>query len=70
MSTPINKSILVSLVAWNQLAKSMSMWKAAKNNERGWFLLLAFTNTLGVLDLLYLNKDKNQRQHYLNKLYP
>lgn len=66
----MNKSVLIPLVAWNQVAKSLSLWKAAKNNERGWFLLLAFTNTLGILDMIYLHKDKNQRKSFLDKLYP
>jgi hypothetical protein len=65
-------SVLLPLLAWNQFAKSISLWRAAKNNDRRWYLLLAFSNTLGILDCIYLaHACRRPEQHkLLDKIYP
>ena len=34
--------------------KGYSLWVAAKRNEKWWFIVLLFINTLGLLELAYL----------------
>jgi len=65
-------SLLVSLLLWNQIAKSLSLWKAAGKKDRPWFLFLAFSNTLGIMDMYYLKKKERLplRKSILEKLYP
>jgi uncharacterized membrane protein len=36
------------------LIKGFALWRAAQNKSKGWFWVLMFVNTLGILDLLYL----------------
>jgi hypothetical protein len=32
----------------------MALWKAARNDDRYWFLALLLVHTAGILDILYL----------------
>ncbi len=34
--------------------KIMGLWKAAQNNQKGWFGALLLLNTVGILELIYL----------------
>ena len=43
------------------ILKAIAMWKAAKNNEKGWYIVLFIFNTAGILPLIYiLMRRKNQ----------
>ncbi|MFT2816789.1 DUF5652 family protein [Leifsonia sp. A12D58] len=41
-------------VVWTLAWKSASLWRAAKNDSKPWFGVLLVTNTLGLLDAIYL----------------
>jgi uncharacterized membrane protein len=36
------------------IVKGFALWYSARNSQKGWFWILVFVNTLGVLDLIYL----------------
>ncbi len=46
--------ILLLIIAWNMAWKGMSMWRAARLKDKTWFITLLLVNTLGILDILYL----------------
>ncbi|SFN54349.1 hypothetical protein SAMN05216219_1122 [Mycetocola miduiensis] len=50
----VGRSVLVALVAWTLAWKGASLWRAAKDDSRSWFVTLLISNTLGVLDAIYL----------------
>ena len=41
-------------VAWTLAWKAASLWRAAKNGSKPWFGVLLLTNTMGLLDAIYL----------------
>lgn len=43
-----------AIVAWSLAWKGVSLWRAARNQSKPWFVTLLLTNTLGVLDAVYL----------------
>lgn len=54
--------LLLVLLTWSLVWKGMSLWRAAKNNSKKWFIVLLLINTFGILDILYLfvfGKKKN-----------
>jgi hypothetical protein len=62
--------LLISLV-WIVFWKILSMWKAARNNHKIWFVVLLLVNTIGLLEVLYYfvfseiksnNKDKIKKK--------
>ena len=46
--------LFVALVIWDVVWKAMALWKAARNNQRGWFVAILLINSLGILPILYI----------------
>lgn len=42
------------LIGWVLFWKGLALWRAARNNQQGWFIAILILNTLGVLEILYL----------------
>lgn len=42
------------IYVWSILWKGISLWKAAKLEQRNWFVGLLILNTLGILEIAYL----------------
>ncbi|MEO7017899.1 MAG: DUF5652 family protein [Leifsonia sp.] len=64
LSSPGARAFLVAVVAWSLGWKGASLWRAAKNDSRPWFVALLLSNTLGILDAVYLfGVDTRRRRH-------
>jgi hypothetical protein len=46
--------VLLLIIAWNMVWKGMAMWRAARLKDKTWFIVLLLVNTMGILDILYL----------------
>ena len=44
----------VFVVLWSLLWKGLALWRAARKGQKRWFIALLITNTLGILEILYL----------------
>lgn len=42
------------LALWSLVWQGIALWKAARNDDRYWFLALLILHTAGILDILYL----------------
>lgn len=42
------------LAIWSLVWKGLALWKAARNDERYWYVALLLINTAGILEILYL----------------
>jgi hypothetical protein len=51
---PAHRALLVAAIAWSIAWKGASLWRAARNGSKPWFVALLLTNTMGVLDAIYL----------------
>ncbi len=49
-----NSWIIVLAGLWTLPWKGVALWKAARNNHKGWFVALLLINTLGLLEILYI----------------
>lgn len=54
MQQPATRGLLTAAVAWTLAWKGVSLWQAARDGSKPWFLTLLVTNTLGILDAVYL----------------
>lgn len=36
------------------ILKGFALWRAGRNNDKGWFITLMIVNTLGILEVIYL----------------
>ena len=46
--------LLVVVILWTLIWKGMALWKAAKEGNKVWFVVLLLVNTIGILEILYL----------------
>jgi patatin-like phospholipase/acyl hydrolase len=46
--------ILVIVLMWVLFWKGYSVWTAARNGQKRWFIALIILNTLSILDIIYI----------------
>ncbi len=47
-------STILALVFWELFWKGIALWKAARNNQKYWFIAMLVLNTAGILPILYI----------------
>jgi len=52
--TQIPPVILFVLFLWSLLWKGIALWKASRNEQRNWFIVMLVVNTIGILEITYL----------------
>jgi len=53
-SIPINANIFLPLLIWSIFWKGWALWRAGRNNQLPWFIIILVLNTLGILEIIYL----------------
>ena len=48
--------ILLAVLIWSIFWKGIALWRAAKSDQRNWFIALIPVNTAGILEIVYLIK--------------
>jgi hypothetical protein len=59
-----NNWILWPILSWVLAWKGVALWKAARNTNKKWFVVLLVANTLGILEMLYIffySKKKEEK---------
>lgn len=54
--TPILLTIIIVLALFELTMKIFALWKAARNQQKGWFIAILLLNTAGILPLIYLKR--------------
>ena len=54
ISTAIVAFLFVVISVWEAVWTGLAMWKAAKRNDRLWFVVFLIVNILGILEIIYL----------------
>lgn len=54
--------VMILLVLWEIPWKGVALWKAAKNNDIAWFIILMIVNTVGILEILYIYIWSNKKK--------
>jgi len=49
-----NVWVIYLVVLWTLPWKGVALWKASRNNQKGWFIVLLILNTLAILEILYI----------------
>ena len=47
--TPGEKILLALVVIWSLIWKGVALWKAARNSDTAWYIILLIVNTVGIL---------------------
>ena len=54
MDQTILSILIVLAVLWSLPWKGVALWKSAKKGHIVWFVILLITNTLAILEILYI----------------
>jgi hypothetical protein len=46
--------IILIIGVWSLVWKGLALWKAARKPHKIWFVVLLITNTIGILEILYI----------------
>ena len=46
--------LIFVLFVWSLLWKGLALWRAVKNDQRNWYIVMLVVNTLGILEIAYL----------------
>ena len=57
-----NQWIIFLAILWALPWKGVALWKAAKNNQKMWFVVLFLFNTLAILEILYIFVFSRKKQ--------
>lgn len=47
-------TILTLLILWELVWKGLALWRAGRNNQKVWFVVLLVVNSFGILEIVYL----------------
>jgi hypothetical protein len=46
--------LILLLAVWELVWKGFALWRAGRNNQSTWFIVMLILNTAGILEILYL----------------
>lgn len=50
------QTLAIILFIWSLFWKGLALWRAAKQDQKFWFVALLIINTVGILEIFYLFK--------------
>ena len=65
-----NLWLLILLALWTIPWKGVALWRAARNSDKWWFIVLLVVNTLAILEILYIfffSEKKAEKSSIANK---
>lgn len=45
---------IYGIFIWSLIWKGLALWRASKNDQRNWFMIMLVVNTIGILEIVYL----------------
>lgn len=52
--TPFALAIIIPVLVWSLAWKGVALWRAARNGQKAWFVVLLVLNTIGLLEIVYV----------------
>ena len=59
--TQMSPIIAYLIIIWSITLKGLALWRAAKYDQRNWFIAMLVLQTLGILEIIYLFKFAKKR---------
>lgn len=54
--------IFAAVLIWSLVWKGLALWRAARNGQSAWFVVMLVLNTLGILEIIYLLTAGKKKQ--------
>lgn len=61
MNQQLETTLFFVAIAWSFLIKGVSLWRAAKQQQRNWFIAMLVISSFGILELIYLFRFSTKR---------
>ncbi len=55
--------LVAAMVLWTLPWKGVALWRAAKNQQMSWFVVLLVVNTLAILEITYIFYFSTPKKH-------
>jgi hypothetical protein len=52
----VSQLAIIPFLIWSLFWKGVALWRAAKNEQRNWFVVILILNTFGIIEIVYLFK--------------
>lgn len=46
--------LIIILFIWETVWRLIALWKAGRNNQMAWFIVMGILNTAGILEIVYI----------------
>ena len=53
--------VLAILAIWDTVWRGMALWRSGRNDHQGWFIALLLINSVGILPIIYLLMNKQNK---------
>ncbi|MFA0822043.1 MAG: DUF5652 family protein [Methanomethylovorans sp.] len=54
LQAPVFMSLFLVIILWDLMWKGIGLWKAARNEDKYWFIAILIINSLGIVPILYI----------------
>lgn len=54
MNPQLETTLFFIAIFWSFLIKGISLWRAARQQQRNWFIAMLVISSFGILELIYL----------------
>ena len=51
---PLMRLVILLAVIWSMVWKGIALWRAGRNGNLVWFIVMFIVNTLGILEIIYI----------------
>ena len=62
--SPGIKILLALVIIWSLVWKGIALWKAARNSQTAWYVILLIVNTAGILEIIYIFAFSKKNQFH------
>lgn len=56
--------ILIPLLIFDLILRGIALWKSARKGQNIWFIFLLVVNSMGILPLIYLVLNRDQKKSH------
>ena len=57
-----NQPLFLLILVWSLIWKGLALWRAARRQEKVWYVILLVLNTAGIAEIIYLLVTREKKK--------
>jgi len=57
-----NQPLFLLILVWSLIWKGLALWRAARRQEKVWYVILLVLNTVGIAEIIYLLVTREKKK--------